>query len=67
MLGLWQSGFGPLSLKLHVAFRVDLPMLLAAPRLLSQVGITVRNFGGEETQEPCVLLRLALVSLQLTD
>src|SRR5262245_7716499 len=56
MLGLWVPNTtygGPA--KCHFAIAVSLPELLAAGARLKRLGISTRNFAGEETTEPSVI------------
>jgi lactoylglutathione lyase len=67
MLGLWGIGSGPQTLKLHLAFAVALPDLLAAPALLEAAGVITRAFGGEPSEEPSVLAWMPAASLYFSD
>jgi len=53
MLGLWQSN-PVLQMRLHLAFKVSLAAVLAAPAALRQAGVTPLGIGREETDEPMV-------------
>jgi len=53
MLGLWQSN-PVLRMRLHLAFKVSLADVLAAPATLRQAGVTPLGIGREETDEPMV-------------
>jgi lactoylglutathione lyase len=55
MLGLWAAGTAPLGLRLHLAFTVALPDVLAAPARLRAQGVTPLSFHGTPTDEPSVL------------
>lgn len=55
MLGLWSEGAAPMSLSLHLAFRVSLEQVLATPRRLRALGFTPLSFTGVETEEPSVI------------
>ena len=56
MLGLWGIGSSPLSLKLHLAFTVDLPDVLAAPAALLAAGVTPRDFDGRDDASAVIVL-----------
>ena len=57
MLGLW----GPTTTRggdphpCHFAIAIPLPDLLVAGKRLNDLGISTRNFAGEETTEPSVI------------
>lgn len=57
MLGLWgpttTRGSDPHSC--HFAIAVSLPELLAVGKRLNELGVSTRNFAGEETTEPSVI------------
>ena len=55
MLGLWAAGPAPLKVTSHVAFRVELADVLAAPDALRAAGITPLGFDGRPTDLPDVL------------
>lgn len=63
MLGLWEAGTGPLQMKLHLAFTVELPDLLEAPARLRAANVTPRDFAGSATDEPVVLAWMCSFSL----
>ena len=67
MLGLWEVGTGPQQMKLHLAFSVDLPDLLAAPARLRAAGIAPRDFAGSATDEPVVLAWMPAASIFFHD
>jgi lactoylglutathione lyase len=67
MLGLWGTGTGPLTIKLHLAFAVELADLLAAPEQLEAAGVVARAFGGTPAEEPSVLAWMPAASLYFTD
>ncbi|HWT58945.1 MAG TPA: VOC family protein [Rhizobium sp.] len=39
MLGLWETGTGPLKMRLHIAFRMTAAGVLQAPALLKEKGV----------------------------
>jgi lactoylglutathione lyase len=57
MLGLWgpTTTYGSNPRKCHFAIALPLPELLAAGNRLKGLGISTRNFAGEETTEPSVI------------
>jgi lactoylglutathione lyase len=67
MLGLWEVGTGPQQLSLHLAFRTDLPDLLAAPARLRAAGVTPLDFSGNPTEEAVVLAWMPAASLYFRD
>ena len=67
MLGLWEAGNGPLQMKLHLAFTVDLPDLLEAPARLRAAHVTPRDFAGGPTDEPVVLAWMPAASVFFQD
>lgn len=67
MLGLWEIGTGPLQMKLHLAFTVDLPDLLEAPAQLRAAHIEPRDFAGGPTEEPVVLAWMPAAAVYFHD
>jgi lactoylglutathione lyase len=67
MLGLWEIGTGPLQMKLHLAFSVDLPDLLESPARLRVAHITPRDFAGSPTDEPVVLAWMPAAAVYFQD
>lgn len=67
MLGLWETGSGPLRMNLHLAFAVDLPDLLQAPSRLRAAGISPRDFAGSPADEPVVLAWMPAASVYFND
>jgi lactoylglutathione lyase len=55
MLGLWGHGAAPMSVALHLAFRVPLADVVSAPGRLRAHGVTPLSFDGGETDEPSVI------------
>jgi lactoylglutathione lyase len=55
MVGLWAHGAAPMSVTLHLAFKVSLEHVVAAPRRLRALGVTPLSFDGFETDEPSVI------------
>ena len=67
MLGLWAAGSSPVKITSHVAFRVGLAELLAAPRALRSAGITPLGFDGEPTDLPDVLAWMPAAAVYFHD
>jgi lactoylglutathione lyase len=67
MLGLWEVGGGPQRLNLHLAFRLDLREVLAAPACLRSAGIVPLDFWGAPTEEPVVLAWMPAASVYFRD
>jgi len=67
MLGLWETRNVPLQMKLHLAFTVDLPDLLASPARLRAANIPPRDFAGNPTEEPVVLAWMPAASIYFFD
>ena len=55
MLGLWQSGDGPLGLRLHIAFKVSLAGVLSSAAALKSQGVLPLGFNNEPLDEPVVI------------
>jgi len=57
MLGLWgrDTTYGQHYHPNHFAIAMALPQLLAGGKRLNTLGVTTRNFTGEETAEPSVI------------
>ena len=67
MLGLWEGGTMPMTMSLHIAFRVALADLHEAPRRLRRAGIEPRDFNGDPTEEPVVLAWMPAASIFFRD
>lgn len=68
MLGLWSIGSAPIHMRLHTAFAVTLPNLLAAIPALRAAGITPRSSGGgPEITEPMVFAWMPAASVYFDD
>jgi lactoylglutathione lyase len=67
MLGLWAAGPSPLKIVSHVAFRVGLADVLAAPRALQSAGITPLGFDGQPTDSPDVLAWMPAAAVYFRD
>jgi lactoylglutathione lyase len=67
MLGLWAAGSSPLKITSHVAFRVGLADILAAPRALRSAGITPLGFDGKPTDLPDVLAWMPAAAVYFRD
>lgn len=55
LLGLWSLGSAPVGMRLHVAFEMALPDLLAAPGRLAAHHIQPLSFEGHPAEEPSVI------------
>ena len=55
MLGLWGGSSSPNAMRLHIAFALPLPEVLAAPGRLRGLGVQPLDFHGAPTGEPTVL------------
>src|SRR5881392_2856790 len=69
MIGLWgpSTTYGAEFHRTHVAFAVTLSELLAAGERLRLSGVTCRDFGGEETNEPSVIGWMPSAQLYFSD
>src|SRR5215470_5684833 len=67
MLGLWETGSSPQRMNLHIAFKVDLNDLLAAPAKLQAAGITPLDFEGRPADEPVVLAWMPAAAVYFND
>ena len=69
MIGLWgpSTTYGAEFHRTHVAFAVTLSELLAAGERLRRSGVTCRDFGGEETNEPSVIGWMPSAQLYFSD
>lgn len=55
MLGLWQTGSGPLQMRLHFAFRTEKDAMLTGCDRLKHAGIAPLDFCGAPADEPVVI------------
>ncbi len=67
MLGLWETGTGPLKMRLHMAFRLSQEEMMQAPALLIGKGLTPHGFHGEPVTEPIVIGWVPALSLYFND
>jgi lactoylglutathione lyase len=67
MLGLWAAGPSPVKIASHVAFRVGLTDVLAAPSALRSAGITPLGFDGQPTDHPDVLAWMPAAAVYFRD
>ncbi|WP_164659398.1 VOC family protein [Tropicibacter sp. Alg240-R139] len=67
MLGLWQSGSGPLSMALHFAFRCGVETVMSGCEQLEAQGIQPLGFHGEPVREPIVIGWMPALSLYFKD
>ena len=66
MLGIWGVGTAPMSMKLHIAFTVDLPDVERSVGALRAAGITP-HFNGTPIDEPIVLTWMPATSVYFDD
>ncbi|PDV88286.1 glyoxalase [Rhizobium sp. H4] len=67
MLGLWETGTGPLRMRLHIAFRMTVEGVLQAPAALKAKGVEPLGFTGEPAVEPVVLGWMPALSIYFKD
>ncbi|MGR9144327.1 VOC family protein [Rhizobium leguminosarum] len=67
MLGLWETGTGPLKMRLHIAFRMTADDVLQAPDILRAKGVEPLGFTGERVTEPVVLGWMPALSIYFKD
>ncbi|MBY5460184.1 VOC family protein [Rhizobium leguminosarum] len=67
MLGLWETGTGPLKMRLHIAFRMTADGVLQAPATLKAKGVEPLGFTGEPVTEPVVLGWMPALSIYFKD
>ncbi|WP_420563906.1 VOC family protein [Thalassobaculum sp.] len=66
MLGIWAVGTAPMSMKLHIAFTVDLPDVERSVGALREAGLTP-HFNGDPIEEPIVLTWMPATSVYFDD
>jgi len=67
MLGLWDVGGTPQRVSLHLAFRVALADIMAAPHALRSAGVTPLDFDGRPTDLPVVLAWMPAAAVYFRD
>jgi lactoylglutathione lyase len=67
MLGLWLAGLGPQRITMHIAFRVSVAEVVAAPEILRSAGVTPLDFDAQPTDEPVVIAWMPAVSVFFRD
>ncbi|MGR9191777.1 VOC family protein [Rhizobium leguminosarum] len=67
MLGLWETGTGPLKMRLHIAFRMTADGVLQAPDILRAKGVEPLGFTGEPVTEPVILGWMPALSIYFKD
>jgi len=67
MLGLWETGTGPLKMRLHIAFRMTADGVLQAPDILRAKGVEPLGFTAEPVTEPVVLGWMPALSIYFKD
>lgn len=66
MLGIWAVGTAPMSMKLHIAFTVDLADVERSVSALRGAGLTP-HFNGKPIDEPIVLTWMPATSVYFDD
>lgn len=67
MLGLWETGSSPLSMRLHLAFRMSLDGVIASVSSLKEKGVTPLGFFKAPVDEPDVIGWMPALSLYFAD
>lgn len=67
MLGLWESGAGPLRMSLHFAFRATKEAVLGSIQSLEAAQIAPLGFNKESVTEPVVIGWMPAVSIYFKD
>ena len=67
MLGLWSGSSSPNIMRLHIAFRLDVEAVRAAPAILRAVGVEPLDFYGQPTTEPSVIGWMPAASMFFND
>ena len=72
MLGLWELGSSPPQMDIHfalchIAFKVDLPDLIDAPKRLRAADVEPLDFWGNASEEPTVLAWMPAASVYFRD
>ncbi len=67
MLGLWETGSGPLRMRLHLAFRTSVEGVLASAASLKAHGVTPLGFSGQPADEAEVIGWMPAVSQYFAD
>lgn len=67
MLGLWQTGTGPMRMRLHFAFKTILADVLAAPARMRAKGLQPLGFNGEPVDQAVVLGWMPAASIYCVD
>lgn len=67
MLGVWETGHAPNTMRLHTALSCTIDDVLAAPGRLAALGITPRGFHGEPVHEPVVIGWMPAAAVFFTD
>jgi lactoylglutathione lyase len=67
MLGVWEAGTAPMSMRLHLAFTCDVDEVIGAPARLRALGVEPRGFDGQPTDEPVVLAWMPAAAVYFND
>jgi lactoylglutathione lyase len=55
MIGLWETGSGPMRMRLHLAFRMEVEEVLASAAFLASRGVQPLGFRGDPVSEAEVI------------
>jgi lactoylglutathione lyase len=67
VLGLWAGGCAPQRVTTHIAFRVSLADVIAAPKTLHAAAVTPVDFSGRATDEAVVLAWMPAAAVYFHD
>ncbi|MEO5807961.1 VOC family protein [Devosia sp.] len=67
MLGLWETGSGPLRMRLHIAFRMSEAGVLQSGAALKANNVQPLGFNGQPSEEPSVIGWMPAVSQYFAD
>ncbi|MBZ9937143.1 VOC family protein [Mesorhizobium sp. BR1-1-16] len=67
MIGLWETGSGPLVMRLHLAFAMGVDGVLASAAALKAKGVQPLGFTGKPAEEPEVIGWMPAVSQYFAD
>jgi lactoylglutathione lyase len=67
MLGLWETGTGPLQMRLHIALHMKMDDIVRAPAILKAHRVQPLGFRGQPVDEPVVIGWMPAISLYFND
>jgi lactoylglutathione lyase len=67
MLGVWETGSSPITMRVHLALTCSIEQVLAAPAALRAAGILPLGFNAEPVDEPVVFGWMPAVSVFFSD